>query len=166
VEKYGERPLPGVTSTVGRLQGEGAKIAVATNQAGPAWGVSTGEAKYPDPRELGARFMRIAARIPPLADVPWFVAVGDARLSLSQMDYQDLIRDLETGADGLGLHASAAFSWRKPDPGMLLAICARYGVPPDAAIFVGDADTDAEAAANAGMAFVIADAFFGWDQSG
>ncbi|MBN1246269.1 MAG: HAD-IIIA family hydrolase [Anaerolineae bacterium] len=165
VEKYGERPLTGVVEKIAELQAQGARIAVATNQAGPAWGAATGELKYPDPRDLGARFVRIAAHLPQLAQVPWFVSVGDDRLSLSRVAYRLLIQELEIGAAGLGLHVSAASSWRKPAPGMLLAACQRFHVGPEMAIFVGDAETDAEAAANAGMAFSTAARFFGWGQT-
>lgn len=41
----------------------------------------------------------------------------------------------------------------KPDPSGLIAALARLGVAPEEAVFVGDADVDAEAARAAGMAF-------------
>lgn len=161
VEKYGEQPLSSVVETLGRLVAEDAQIAVATNQAGPAWGVVTGEPKYPDPHGMGARFARIARRVPPLSEVPWFVAVGDTRLPLSAMAYELLIAQLQSGAGDLILHASASSTWRKPEPGMLLAACDRFGVGPDEVVYIGDADSDAEAATRAGTAFVAADTFFG-----
>lgn len=49
---------------------------------------------------------------------------------------------------------------RKPAPGMLLAIMRHYGVPPERTLFVGDAESDREAAARAGCAFRFAAAFF------
>ncbi|MFZ5659339.1 MAG: HAD-IIIA family hydrolase [Pseudomonadota bacterium] len=51
---------------------------------------------------------------------------------------------------------------RKPAPGMLLEIMAHFGVAPAETLFVGDAQTDAEAARAAGMGFVWAWDFFGW----
>jgi phosphoglycolate phosphatase len=42
---------------------------------------------------------------------------------------------------------------RKPDPAPLLAAIDRLGADPDDAVFVGDSDTDAEAAVRAGVAF-------------
>lgn len=162
VVRYGEQPLPDVIETLVRLRAKGSQLAVATNQAGPAWGVATGQAKYPDPRGLGARFRRIATDVSQLTDVPWYVAVGDDRLSLSTMAYGLLMREFEAGATGLRLHLSASPTWRKPAPGMLLAACKAGNVMPCEAVFVGDSDTDAEAAARAAVGFVPAAEFFGW----
>jgi histidinol-phosphate phosphatase family protein len=50
---------------------------------------------------------------------------------------------------------------RKPRPGMLYDICRATSVAPSRALFVGDADVDAECAAHAGIHFMWADAFFG-----
>jgi D-glycero-D-manno-heptose 1,7-bisphosphate phosphatase len=50
---------------------------------------------------------------------------------------------------------------RKPAPGLLLRIMAHYGVPPERTLFVGDAPTDRDAAARAGVAFAWAGEFFG-----
>jgi histidinol phosphatase-like enzyme len=162
VTKFGETPLPGVPEMLNRLSAQGAQIAVATNQAGPAWGKATGEPRYPQPSELGARFTRIAVRLPQLATAPWFVAVGDARLPLDDATYESLIHEMRMAAGALVCHISAALTWRKPEPGMLLAACDVHQTTPDQAIFVGDADTDHAAAVQAGMEFVFTERFFGW----
>jgi histidinol-phosphate phosphatase family protein len=49
---------------------------------------------------------------------------------------------------------------RKPAPGLLLRLLAHYGVPPVEALFIGDLDSDAEAARRAGIAFMRAERFF------
>ena len=49
---------------------------------------------------------------------------------------------------------------RKPAPGLLLRLLDHFGVAPEEALFVGDLDSDAEAAARAGIAFVPAGLFF------
>jgi phosphoglycolate phosphatase-like HAD superfamily hydrolase len=49
---------------------------------------------------------------------------------------------------------------RKPAPAMLLEALAAHGVSADRALFVGDMDTDAGAAAAAGVAYQDASAFF------
>lgn len=49
---------------------------------------------------------------------------------------------------------------RKPAPGMLLRLLEHYGVSPEEALFVGDLDSDAEAARRAGVAFMRAERFF------
>jgi phosphoglycolate phosphatase-like HAD superfamily hydrolase len=43
---------------------------------------------------------------------------------------------------------------------MLLEACRTFEVPPAEAVFVGDREDDAEAAAAAGTGFVYADRFF------
>ncbi len=43
----------------------------------------------------------------------------------------------------------------KPDPGMLLLAAERLGVPPEDTLYVGDTDVDREAAAAAGMDFLL-----------
>ena len=46
--------------------------------------------------------------------------------------------------------------WRKPSPGMLLALMVEFEVEPHATLFVGDRDTDREAAERAGCRFLDA----------
>ncbi len=52
---------------------------------------------------------------------------------------------------------------RKPNPGMLMTIMRLYKVPVTETIFVGDMESDKEAARNAGVAFQWAKDFFGWE---
>jgi len=49
---------------------------------------------------------------------------------------------------------------RKPQPGMLLSIMRAHRVTPAQTVFVGDAETDREAARRAGVAFIHARDFF------
>lgn len=160
VEMYGTQPLPEVVGRLASLVDQGARLAVATNQAGPAWRQETYESKYPTAESLGKRFRQVAELIPVLARAPWFVAVGDTRLDLNASDYEAIVASLMAAAGALEIHVSAAPEWRKPEPGMLLAACERHGVSPSEAIFVGDAKTDAEAAHAAGMSYIPADRFF------
>ncbi len=51
---------------------------------------------------------------------------------------------------------------RKPNPGLLESLLGRFGVPPSAAVFVGDQPSDRAAAMGAGIAFRWAAEFFGW----
>ena len=57
--------------------------------------------------------------------------------------------------------AAARCPCRKPAPGLLLRHLRHFGVAPCEALFVGDLDSDAEAAQRAGIAFRHARAFFG-----
>jgi phosphoglycolate phosphatase-like HAD superfamily hydrolase len=159
VESYGVRPLDGILAQLSRLHDEGHLLAVATNQAGPAWGLATGDPKYPTPESLGERFLEIAANLPHLTAAPWFVAVGDPRLSLRADAYARLVRVFKAAASPLDLHLSADPAWRKPEPQMLLAACAYYKLPPNQAVFVGDYETDAAAAAAASVAYLSIEEF-------
>ena len=163
VETYGELVLPGVAARLMALAARGHSFAVATNQAGPAWRLATGEARYPDPAVLGARLARIAQKLPPLTSVPWYVATGDGRLELSAKEYHTIERAMCGASEALNLHIAADLAWRKPEPGMLRAACAHYGIPERRALFVGDSDADAGAAKNTEVRFVFADRFFGAD---
>ncbi|HEX6533322.1 MAG TPA: HAD-IIIA family hydrolase [Gemmatimonadaceae bacterium] len=53
---------------------------------------------------------------------------------------------------------------RKPEAGMLRRILSYYGIPADRALFVGDAETDRDAARRAGVPFLPARDFFGWSE--
>jgi histidinol-phosphate phosphatase family protein len=52
---------------------------------------------------------------------------------------------------------------RKPQPGMLVEIIRSRGVAPVETMFVGDSEADCEAAQRAGVLFVWARDFFGWE---
>jgi len=161
VETHGEVVLPGVAARLMALTARGDSFAVATNQAGPAWRLATGEEKYPDPAVLGARLMRIAQKLPPLISAPWYVAIGDGRLELSSREYQMIKSAMCNASEVLNVHIAADLAWRKPEPGMLRAACAHHGNSECQVLYVGDSDADAGAAKNAEVRFVFADRFFG-----
>jgi phosphoglycolate phosphatase-like HAD superfamily hydrolase len=52
-------------------------------------------------------------------------------------------------------------NWRKPGGGMIVQAMRDYRVEPEDVLFVGDMDTDREAAKNAGVAYQDAEEFFG-----
>lgn len=55
---------------------------------------------------------------------------------------------------------------RKPAPGMLKALMEAFHASPDETIMIGDMESDRQAAHAAGVAFMEAWAFFGWDEPG
>jgi histidinol-phosphate phosphatase family protein len=55
---------------------------------------------------------------------------------------------------------------RKPAPGAILEALARFGANAQECLFVGDKDTDQQAAEAAGVPFVWAWDFFGWEMPG
>jgi len=154
--------LPGVANRVSRLEG---KVAVATNQAGVAWHAVEGQ-PYPEPSKVGRRLAEVAAALPRLKNALWLVAIGDERLSLPPRRWRGLAAGVTQAASPLWVRTSSDLSWRKPRPGMLLEACHAFAVAPEAALFIGDREVDAEAAEAAGIPFFCADRFFGVDQSG
>jgi len=55
---------------------------------------------------------------------------------------------------------------RKPNPWMIYSLMANCSVNRDEVLYVGDMDSDRECAENAGVDFMWAKDFFGWDDSG
>ena len=149
--------LPGVTEGVSALEGG---LAVATNQAGVGWHAMEGE-PYPRAEEVGRRLAAVAEAVPRLGDALWLVAIGDERVSLTAERWLALAEAVERSASPLRVRASSDVAWRKPRPGMLLTACEAYDVRRGEAIFVGDHQTDREAAEAAGVDFAEADGYFG-----
>ncbi len=54
---------------------------------------------------------------------------------------------------------------RKPEPLMIQRLIERWGVKPEETLFVGDMETDKEAAERAGVDFKWAGEYFGWEQA-
>ncbi len=160
VKTYGTQPLPNVFIHLKWLESSGHKMAEATNQAGLAWRIWTNDPKFPTAQSLAHRFEQITLNLPTLQSVQWFVSLFDSRIALSPIQYQCLVLDLVNAKPALAIQASVVPEWRKPQPGMLLAAGEYYDLDPDEIIFVGDYDTDAEAAASAGIQFFWAEDFF------
>lgn len=133
-----QRPKSGVVAKLAELKRDGVHIALATNRGGVAWGYNTLEEAEALAREAAA-----------LCGIP------DARVYVCPYH-----------AEARGLWALAEYAQendcRKPAPGMLLEAMAEAGIDPAETIFVGDKDTDQEAAENAGIVFFWAGEFFGW----
>jgi beta-phosphoglucomutase-like phosphatase (HAD superfamily) len=137
----------------------GTDITVATNQAGVAWNAVEGK-PYPCPGEIGRRFVGVAEALPVLKEALWLVSIGDEGVSLPPERWRALAAGVTRAAAPLWVRTSSDLAWRKPKPGMLLEACRTFEVGPDEAVFVGDHETDAQAAAAAGMRFVYAARFF------
>ncbi len=88
--------------------------------------------------------------------------LGDARRLLHDLARAALGHELPEEAVQLCPHtAEDRCRCRKPQAGMLERIMRYYGVRPERTLFVGDAETDRETAARAGVGFVWAEEFFG-----
>lgn len=95
---------------------------------------------------------RESTRLPVADELPRSVPVGVCSLNCAAacrlaLETNELIEHVDAivGRDSV--------AHQKPDPEPLLAVLDELGVPPERALFVGDSDTDAEAAAAAGTDF-------------
>lgn len=70
------------------------------------------------------------------------------------------LRWIQQQIDAIMVRWATTSNRRKPRPEMLLEICRELGVRPADVMFVGDQETDRQAAVRAGMQFVWADEFF------
>lgn len=118
---------------------------------------------------------RLAA-IPWSAEGPWLAIAsnqdGVAAGELSEAAARGLMREMLVAALGKLPHETriamcicgehAGCGCRKPAPGLLLRLLVDYRVAPRDALFVGDLDSDAEAARRAGIPFCPAAEFFAW----
>lgn len=127
--------LPGRAEHLSALQEQGQRIALATNQAGVAFGYVTEAQVW---RKLAA--VLVALRLP--TDTP--MAVCFAHPSAKAYKYRTPVE----------------VARRKPSGTMLHEIMAAVGVY-DAVFYVGDRPEDRQAARHAGVGFRWADEFFG-----
>lgn len=131
-----QRPIAGVPEKLAELQAGGLQLALATNRGGVAFGYTT--------LEEAQALAREAAELCGIPDVPVYVCPYHARAR--------------------GPRAVPRFAreddCRKPKPGMLLQALEDANLRPEQAFFVGDMDTDRQAAENAGIRFFWADQFF------
>lgn len=136
--------------------------------------------KYPLAKDQWRLMPNVAARLAQIAwsdSGPWLAVAsnqtGVGEGLISRQLAHDLIVDTLTAALGRpppqsceitmccchpGLHCDC----RKPEPGMLLHLLARYRVPANKALFVGDLPIDEASAHRAGIPFMWAAQFFGW----
>lgn len=54
---------------------------------------------------------------------------------------------------------------RKPKPGMIFSLVKEFGFPLSEVVFVGDAESDQQAATAAGIGFIWATKFFDWPEN-
>lgn len=127
--------LPGVGAKLREYAAQGWWLAIVSNQGGVAFGYQT---------EAQARATHQAL----LDALP--VAVDASCLCFHH-------------PRGTIPHYATNCSRRKPAPGAILDALSRFEARPEACLFVGDQDTDCQAAKAAGVPFVWAKDFFGWE---
>lgn len=134
-----QRAIAGVPEQLAELREQGVAIALATNRGGVAFGYTS--------LEMAHTLAQEAAELCGIPDVPVYVCPYHAR-ARGKRAMPEFTREHDC---------------RKPNPGMLLQAMDEAGMKPDDTIFVGDRDSDREAAANAGVRFYWAEEFFSFD---
>ena len=131
-----QQPIPGVPEKLTELKDQGIKIALATNRGGVAWGYT--------PIKLAWKLAREAAELCGVPNAPIYLCPYHAK------------------AKGKRVVAKYAVDHecRKPNPGMLLDAMREADIEKGAAIFIGDRDSDKEAAEKAGVRFYWAEEYF------
>lgn len=137
-EDYGKvELLPGREDVLTRLQSTAAMFALVTNQGGVAFGYQTA-------REVEEKMALV------LRELHYF---GGCRFSL-HVAYGHHRATVEPWAE----HAHVRR--RKPSGVMLQEAMAGHHVEPERTLYVGDMESDREAAKNAGVAYMDAEEFF------
>jgi D-glycero-D-manno-heptose 1,7-bisphosphate phosphatase len=129
-----QRLLPGVAERVAQLHRDGHKLAVCSNQGGVAFGYLS--------LEQAGELVAHAARL------------------IGTKDYV-FCPHHPGGTDPV--HGIAC-SCRKPQPGMIIQLMLRNGMPAEETIFIGDRESDRLAARAAGVRFEWAKEFFSPDR--
>jgi phosphoglycolate phosphatase len=165
LERCGARPLP--EATIGLMVGDGAATLVA--RAFAAAGI-------PPPADALDRFLaiydtRLLKHTRPYPQIPDVLEALGARTALAVLTNKPLAATRSI-LSGLGLAryfdekaivgGDGPFA-RKPDPGGLRHLVSRAGIPPSAALLVGDSIVDWRAARNAATGVCLARYGFGFE---
>jgi len=160
VKNWTAEPLPGVRERLRALPRD-AKTFIATNQAGPVFRAVLGDTKYPTVEDVADR---IALGLKALDWRPDLLLVavhsgkdGDDWRDASNEVGKELSRLLRAAAPRRIISA-----WRrdrKPEPGMLRTACVEFRANWADALYIGDMDTDEQAARAAHCRFQHVDSW-------
>jgi HAD superfamily hydrolase (TIGR01662 family) len=144
------------------LRHEDVMIAIASNQGGVGlrhWMESAGFGEpdeYPTQQDAMARLSTITGNVSALTGKPCRIYAAFAyRTKVGKW------APTPSGSEGDPMWSQ---EWRKPNAGMLLQAMQDAGATPAETLFIGDMDTDEQAANAAGVEFIHADRFFAPDE--
>lgn len=158
VESWTAKPLPGVRGRLAALPA-GTHTFIATNQAGPVFRAVLGQATYPSVEDVAQRLtdglraldwrpdLLLICVAPPLKhqqDYAWVRAASEA------------ITALNVTIPGLIVRIGRDPTWRKPQPGMLFAAARYYDMRIRSMCYIGDMETDRQAARATGCGYLDA----------
>jgi D-glycero-D-manno-heptose 1,7-bisphosphate phosphatase len=132
-----QQPIAGVIDKLVAIKTTGLGLALATNRGGVAFGYTT--------LEEAKALAQEAADLCGISDASIYVCPYHAN-ARGKRAVKEFAREADC---------------RKPNAGMLFQALAEHAVRPEQAFFVGDRETDRQAAGNAGIDFFWAADFFG-----
>ena len=172
VRSFSADPLPGRRERLAELRTTGAKMFLATNQSGPVYRAYLNDPKFPTVEQVAERL----AAVTDLRGLDWqpdlvLVSCHPGRDGSDWKEATDQVTaELLCLLDRIFAHRlfiSALPAWRKPAPGMLQYATTTFGCARAAqVIYIGDMETDCQAAQAAGCRFDEADSFFAESSQG
>jgi phosphoglycolate phosphatase-like HAD superfamily hydrolase len=164
VESFKTNPLPDVAQLLEDIRAHQIPMGVATNQAGPLWRAVTGQTKYPTVETVAANLRTIAHTLKLEHDL-WIVSIWDDR-AVKLVESEDHLKEIASGLQRQFLDVllpvipkimvSFDPTDRKPQPGMLNKARAEWKIEnPDNFYYVGDMETDKQAAEHAGVQYLL-----------
>lgn len=132
-----QQPIAGVLEKLAAIKASGMELALATNRGGVAFGYAT--------LEEAKALAQEAADLCGISDARIYVCPYHAK-ARGKRAVKEFAREADC---------------RKPNAGMLFQALADHAVSPEQAFFVGDKETDRQAAEKAGIDFFWAAKFFG-----
>ena len=147
--------LPGALEKVGELRRAGHKIAIATNQGGVGLNYWKTIHKFGKPKpEWEEPAMRQWC-----SDIAHQIGADALYMAFA---YRSKAGYWSPTPEGRHSDPSWRIDWRKPGPGMLLQAMQDFQSPPEQTVMVGDRESDAIAAQQAGISsFIVAYIFRG-----
>lgn len=127
--------LPGVISTLSKLKEKNSRLFIASNQGSPSF---PGTTEYRVWRSVIFFIENILGEVPDDVKLDFYHPKGAVKHR-----YVDR---------------------RKPRPDLILELSKDYGIKLDEMVYIGNAPSDESAAANAGISFIWAHDFFGWNK--
>lgn len=159
VQKGTPTPLQGVSEYLAALRAQGIPFAIAINPIEVIGRTAKQEEQAPDSVTVTAR---VAANIKEiiqelgLQQVPWFLSLGDraSQKMMRRESYQSIMEKIKQELRRCFPYGEVFVSRViGPSSAMLLAIAHHLQVEPAACLYVGDEETDRQAAEAAGMLF-------------